>query len=159
MNPIGEQPVAIRIDDLRGPEIAALLTEHLECMARVSPPESRHALDLERLRQPVITFWTAWTGSELAGCAALKEIGPTQGEVKSMRVAQTHLRRGIARKLLQHLIEEAKRRGYRRLSLETGSMPYFEPARSLYRQAGFHECGAFTGYRPDPNSTFFTMEI
>ena len=159
MTPFNDQSVEIRIDDLSGPEIAALLYEHLECMAQVSPPESRHALDLERLRQPGITFWTAWTGSELAGCAALKEINPTHGEVKSMRVAQTQLRRGIARQLLQHLVGEAKRRGYRRLSLETGSMPYFEPARSLYRQTGFQECEAFTGYRPDPNSTFFTMEI
>ncbi len=153
------QSVEIRIDDLSGSEIAALLAEHLECLAQVSPPESRHALDLERLRQPGITFWTAWTSSELAGCAALKEVNPTHGEVKSMRVAQTHLRRGIARQLLQHLIGEAKRRGYRRLSLETGSMPYFEPARSLYRNAGFKECGAFIGYQPDPNSTFFTLEI
>ncbi len=159
MTLFNNQPVEIRIDDLSGPEIAALLAEHLECMARVSPPESCHALDLERLRQPGITFWTAWTGSELAGCAALKEIDPRHGEVKSMRVAQTHLRRGIARQLLQHLIGEAKRRGYRRLSLETGSMAYFEPARSLYRQAGFKECAAFAGYRPDTNSTFFTLEI
>jgi putative acetyltransferase len=149
----------IRIDDLRGPEIAALLTEHLECMAQVSPPESRHALDLERLRQPGITFWTVWAGEELSGCGALKEIDWTHGEVKSMRTAKTHVRRGVASMLLQHIIAEAKRRGYRRLSLETGSMAYFEPARILYRKAGFKECAAFVGYKPDPNSVFFTMEI
>ena len=149
----------IRIDDLRGPEIAALLTEHLDCMAQVSPPESRHALDLEGLRQPRITFWTVWDGPRLAGCGALKEIGPTHGEVKSMRTTKTHLRRGVASVLLQHIIAEAKRRGYSRLSLETGSMAYFEPARSLYRKAGFKECAAFIGYKPDPNSTFFTREI
>jgi len=149
----------IRIDDLRGPEIAALLTEHLECMAQVSAPESRHALDLERLRQPGIAFWTVWEGPWLAGCGALKEIGPTHGEVKSMRTTKTHLRRGVASMLLQHIVAEAKRRGYRRLSLETGSMAYFEPARSLYRKAGFKECAAFFGYEPDPNSTFFTREI
>ena len=149
----------IRIDDLRGPEIAALLTEHLECMAQVSPPESRRALDLERLRQPGITFWTLWEGLRLAGCGALKEIGPMHGEVRSMRTTKTHLRRGVASMLLQHIIAEAKRRGYRRLSLETGSMTYFEPARSLYRKAGFKECAAFVGYKPDPNSTFFTREI
>lgn len=149
----------IRIDDLRGPEIAALLTEHLDCMARVSPPESRHALDLERLRRPGITFWTVWDDGQLAGCGALKEIGPGHGEVKSMRTASTHLRRGVASLLLQHIIAEASRRGYRRLSLETGAMPYFEPARRLYRKAGFTPCEAFTGYRPDPNSNFFTLEL
>jgi putative acetyltransferase len=157
---VGSTPVMeIRIDDLTGAEIAALLTEHLECMAQVSPPESRHALDLERLRRPDITFWTMWDGPQLAGCGALNELDSAHGEVKSMRTARTCLRRGVARSLLQHIIAEAKRRGYRRLSLETGSMPYFEPARSLYRQAGFNECAAFVGYRPDPNSTFFTREI
>ena len=149
----------IRIDDLRGPEIAALLSEHLECMAQVSPPESRHALNLERLRQPGITFWTVWAGKELAGCGALKEIDAIHGEVKSMRTVKSHLRRGVASMLLQHIIAEAKRRGYRRLNLETGSMAYFEPARSLYRKAGFEECAAFVGYKPDPNSVFFTREI
>lgn len=149
----------IRTDDLRGPEIAALLTEHLECMARVSPPESRHALDLEGLRRPEITFWTIWDGPQLCGCGALKQIDATHGEVKSMRTAQTHLRRGVASRMLQHIIAEARRRGYLRLSLETGSMPYFEPARSLYRKAGFKECEPFTGYKLDPNSTFFTLEL
>ncbi len=149
----------IRLDDLGGPEIAALLAEHLNCMAQVSPPESRHALNLERLRAPDITFWTAWHGPQLAGCAALKEIDSTHGEVKSMRTAKTHLRRGVARLLLDHVIGEAKRRGYHRLSLETGSFPYFEPARTLYRRAGFEECAAFANYKPDPNSTFFSREI
>jgi putative acetyltransferase len=149
----------IRIDDLRGPEVAALLTEHLECMAQVSPPESCHALNLERLRQPGITFWTVWARQQLAGCGALKELDPTHGEVKSMRTAEAFLRRGVASMLLQHVMAEAKRRGYRRLSLETGSMLYFEPARSLYRKAGFKECAAFVGYKPDTNSTFFTREI
>jgi len=149
----------IRLDDLRGPEIEALLAEHLAWMARVSPPESRHALDLDRLRQPGITFWTVWAGQQLAGCGALKEIDPAHGEVKSMRTAKTHLRKGVASMLLQHLIAEARRRGYGRLSLETGSMAYFEPARRLYRKAGFKECGPFVGYKPDPNSVFFTLEI
>jgi len=149
----------IRTDDLKGPEIAALLAEHLKCMAQVSPPESRHALDLKGLRDPAITFWAVWSGRALAGCGALKEIDSTHGEVKSMRTANTHLRRGVASMLLRHIIAEAKRRGYGRLSLETGSMPYFEPARCLYRKAGFKECAAFVGYKPDPNSTFFTLEI
>jgi putative acetyltransferase len=149
----------IRIDDLSGPEIAALLAEHLGYMAQVSPPESRHALDLGQLRRPEITMWTGWVGQRLAGCAALKQIDPTHGEVKSMRTARTHLRQGVASRLLQHIITEARGRGYRRLSLETGAMPYFEPARSLYRKAGFVECEAFVGYRPDPNSVFFTRPL
>ena len=149
----------IRTDDLKGQEIAALLREHLECMARVSPPESRHALDLEGLRQPGITFWSVWDDQQLAGCGALKQIDATHGEVKSMRTAQAYLRRGIATLLLRHIIAEARRRGYTRLSLETGSMPYFEPARRLYRKIGFRQCEAFFGYKPDPNSTFFTREI
>ena len=107
-----QRPMEIRIDDLSGPEIAALLSEHLECMAQVSPPESRHALNLDGLKQPGITFWTVWAGQELAGCGALKEIDPVHGEVKSMRTAKTHLRRGVASMLLQHIIAEAKRRGY-----------------------------------------------
>lgn len=149
----------IRIDDLRGPEIAALLAEHLACMALVSPPESRHALNLDGLRQPGVTFWTVWAGDELAGCGALKEIDPAHGEIKSMRTATAHLRRGVANMMLQHIMAEARRRGYKRLSLETGSMAYFEPARNLYRKAGFKECAPFIGYKPDPNSNFFTREI
>lgn len=149
----------IRVDDLSGPEIAALLTEHLECMAQVSPPESRHALNLDGLRQSGVTFWTAWTDTQLAGCGALKEIDATHGEVKSMRTATTHLRKGVAQQLLQYIIGEAKKRGYQRLSLETGSMAYFKPAHELYRKAGFKECAPFGNYKLDPNSVFFTREI
>ncbi len=106
-----------------------------------------------------ITLWTLWDGRQLAGCGAFKEIDSRCGEVKSMRTSKTHLRRGVASMLLEHIIAEAKGRGYRRLSLETGSMPYFEPARSLYHKEGFKACEAFVGYRPDPNSNFFTREI
>src|SRR5258705_111119 len=118
----------IKIDDLRGPEIAALLTEHLRCLAEVSPPESRHALNLDDLRKPDITFWSVWQGHELVGCGALKELEAEHGEIKSMRTAQTHLRKGVASILLERIISEAKRRRYRRLSLDTGSMAYFAPA-------------------------------
>ena len=149
----------IKLDDLRGREIAALLTEHLESLAEVSPPESRHALDLERLRQPDITFWSVWDEASLAGCGALKQIDPSHGEIKSMRTAKAHLRRGVGTMVLNHIIAEASRRGYRRLSLETGATRYFEPAHRLYRKAGFQECAAFSGYKPDPNSLFFTREI
>ena len=149
----------IRIDDLRGPEIAQLLAEHLRCMVEVSPPESRHALNLDELRQPGITFWSAWEGGELVGCGALRELDLRHGEIKSMRTAQAHLRKGVAARLLLHIISEAKRRGYRRLSLETGAMPYFEPARRLYRKFGFRPCPPFDGYVEDSNSVFMCQEL
>jgi arylformamidase len=149
----------IRTDDLKGPEIAALLAEHLRCMAEVSPPESRHALNLDGLRKPGVTFWTVWQGDELAACGALKELDAGHGEIKSMRTAAAHVRKGVASMLLEHLIGEARRRGYGRLSLETGSMAYFEPARRLYRKFGFRNCPAFTGYVEDPNSVFMTKEL
>ena len=115
----------ISLDDLSGPEIAALLQEHLRDMYRVSPPESVHALDLEGLRKPDITFWTIWDAGVLAGCGALKELDPQHAEIKSMRTASSHRRKGVAKQLLQHLLEEAKQRGYTRVSLETGSMDFF----------------------------------
>jgi len=149
----------IGIDDLSGPEIAALLTEHLRCLAEVSPPESRHALNLDELRKPDIIFWSVWQGHELAGCGALKELDAEHGEIKSMRTAKGHLRKGVASMLLERIISEAKRRGYRRLSLETGSMPYFEPAHRLYRKFGFRTCPLFAGYVEDPNSVFMTKEL
>jgi putative acetyltransferase len=149
--------LTIRKDDLRGPEVAALLAEHLEGVARVTPQKSRHALNLEELRQPDITFWTAWMGPEIAGCAALRELDAGHGEIKSMRTSSQHLRRGVASALLGHIIAEARRRGYRRLSLETAVMEYFVPAHRLYRKFGFQTCGPFQGYVEDPNSLFMTL--
>jgi putative acetyltransferase len=149
----------IRVDDLRGSEIIQLLEEHLRCMARISPPESRHALDLDGLRKPDITFWTIWNGSALAGCGALKELDKQHGEIKSMRTAYAFQRKGVASQVLRHIIQEAKRRGYRRLSLETGSMDYFEPARRLYASFGFSPCWPFATYVEDPNSVYMTKEI
>src|SRR5436190_7657062 len=115
----------IKIDDLRGPEIYDLLQEHLRDMALHSPPESVHALDIEALRRPEITFWTAWEGDELLGCGAIKELDPQHAEIKSMRTVAAHLRKGVARDLLSHIIGEARSRGYKRLSLETGSPKAF----------------------------------
>jgi putative acetyltransferase len=152
-------PLAIRIDDLDGPEITELLHEHLRCMAQVSPPESRHALNLDGLRKPGITFWSIWSGSDLAGCGALSELDAAHAEIKSMRTAQAHQRKGVASQMLQHLITEAQRRGYRRLSLETGAMEYFEPARRLYARFGFIRCEPFGSYIKDPNSVFMTKEL
>jgi putative acetyltransferase len=156
---MAESSMEIRLDDLRGEEIKKLLEEHLRCMSVVSPPQSRHALDLAGLRQPGITFWTIWSGSDLSGCGALKELSEQHGEVKSMRTAEAYLRQGVASRLLQHIVGEAKRRGYHRLSLETGSMEYFEPARRLYSSFGFKTCGPFGTYAPDPNSIFMTKAL
>lgn len=149
----------IKVDDLRGPEIAELLAEHLRLLAAVSPPGSMHALDLEKLRTPEITFWSAWDGKDLLGCGALKELTADHGEIKSMRTAQARVRRGVASKILETIITEARRRGYRRLSLETGAGPYFAPAHALYRRSGFSACSAFVGYVEDPNSVFMTREL
>ena len=149
----------IRVDDLSGPEIAALLAEHLRSMYLHSPPESVHALDLERLRAPDITMWTVWEERELLGCGALKELERDHGEIKSMRTASRHLRKGIASALMRHMLAEARRRAYRRLSLETGSMAAFAPARELYRRFGFEPCGPFGEYIEDPNSVFMTREL
>ena len=149
----------IKIDDLQGPEIHELLREHLQSMAPHSPPESRHALDIEGLRKPEITFWTVWENNELLGCGALKELDPQHAEIKSMRTASPHLRKGVARNLLGHIIEEARRRGYSRLSLETGSMEAFEPARKLYASLGFTYCEPFADYIEDPYSVFMTREL
>jgi putative acetyltransferase len=151
--------MVIRTDDLRDEAVIDLLEEHLRCMAQVSPPESRHALDIDSLRRPEITFWTVWHGSDLAGCGALKELTSKHGEIKSMRTAPAYLRKGIASKMLRHIMSEAKRRGYRRLSLETGSMAYFTPARTLYAVSGFKYCGPFGNYVEDPNSVFMTKEL
>lgn len=149
----------IQIDDLTGRDIHALLEEHLANMYELSPPESVHALDLARLRSPDITFWTAWDGSLLLGCGALRQLTPVHGELKSMRTPKALRRRGAGRALLQHMVGEARERGYRRLSLETGSQPGFEPARSLYRSFGFTPCGPFGDYREDPNSFFMTLVL
>jgi len=149
----------LRLDDLRHPAVIALLQEHLDWMHRISPPESVHALDLDALRRPDISFWTLWDGEALAGCGALRELAQGQGEVKSMRTAQTHLRRGVAARMLDHILAEARRRGYARLSLETGSMDYFAPARALYARAGFRVCGPFGDYVDDPNSVFMTRAL
>lgn len=151
--------INVRLDDLTGTAIAALLSEHLAGTAAVSPPESRHALDMDGLRLPEITFWSAWEGARLVGCGALKELDAQHGEIKSMRTAREHLRKGVATKILEHIITEARKRGYRRLSLETGSMAYFEPARRLYARFGFRNCAPFADYVEDPNSTFMTLDL
>ena len=149
----------IEIDDLTRPAIHALLREHLRSMHALSPPESVHALDLESSRRPEITFWTAWEGEALLGCGALLELSRTHAEVKSMRTPEAHRRTGAGRALLMHIVATARSRGYDRLSLETGSMAAFEPARRLYESAGFTETGPFGAYVEDQNSTFMTLAL
>jgi putative acetyltransferase len=149
----------IREDDLTGQKIADFLQEHLEEMNEITPPESVHALDLEALRSPDVTFWSAWEGDELLGCGALKKLDSRSGEVKSMRTAKAHRGKGIASKILEHIITEAERRGYDCLNLETGALPEFAPARALYRRYGFEYRGSFAEYIDDPNSVFMTKKL
>ena len=149
----------IKLDDLTGPEIRALLEEHLRSMYELSPPESVHALDLDGLRRPDVTFWTVWAGGELLGCGALRELTARHGEIKSMRTALAHRRKGAAKAVLRHIIDEAGRRNYERLSLETGAMKAFEPAQKLYASFGFAFCPPFGDYVQDPNSVFMTMRL
>jgi putative acetyltransferase len=149
----------IREDDLTGQQIIALLREHLENMHEITPPGSVHALDLERLRSPNITFWAAWDDDDLLGCGALKELDSTSGEIKSMRTPAAHRRRGIASKILEHIIEVARQRSYTHLYLETGAFPAFAPARALYQRYGFEYRGPFGDYADDPNSTFMVKTL
>ena len=144
---------------LDDPDVIALLGEHLQGMADHSPPERIHALNVDGLRAPDITFWTMRDGDVLVGCIALKQLDERHGEIKSMRTASTHLRKGIGAALLEHLVIEARRRRYERLSLETGSGPGFEAAHALYLKFGFEYCGPFANYREDPFSRFMTMTL
>ncbi|RSD28415.1 GNAT family N-acetyltransferase [Mesobacillus subterraneus] len=149
----------IKIDDLTGSEIISLIQEHLHGMTLHSPPESIHALALDELKKPEITFWTAWDDGQLLGCGALKDIDNKHGELKSMRTASAHLRKGVAQAMLEHIMKEAQRRGYQRISLETGSMDAFQPARKLYEKYGFQYCPPFADYEEDPNSVFMTLKL
>jgi len=151
--------VNIRIDDLKGPEIAALLREHLRAMQAITPAESVHALPIEALRSPEVTFWSVWQGRELMGCGALKELDPRHGEIKSMRTVARHARKGVAAALFERILEEVRYCSYKRLSLEIGAPAAFAPARSLYAKFGFRVCGPFADYVEDPNSVFMTREL
>jgi len=149
----------IILGDLNDPQVIALLHTHVERARAESPPCSAHALDREDLRAPEISFWAAWEGEQLAGVAALKDLGAGQGEIKSMHTEAKMRGAGVGKALLEHLVSLAKARGFSCLSLETGSMAYFEPARAFYRRQGFIGCAPFAGYRQDPNSVFMTMEL
>jgi len=146
-------------DDLSGDAIAELLRYHLEQMHLGSPPGSVFAFDIDRLRAPDVTFWSAWDDRELAGCGALKALPDGSGEVKSMRTAPAHLRKGVAAALLNHMIGVATARGYSRLSLETGSGPAFDPALALYRRRGFVDGPAFADYERSAFNQFLHLDL
>jgi putative acetyltransferase len=151
--------VEIAVDDLSGPQIARFLDEHVQQMRSITPPESKHALDLDALRAPGTTFWSVSDGDAIVGCGAIKALDAGHAEVKSMRTAPARQRSGIASLLLEHIIAEATRMGFTRLSLETGSAEFFRPARKLYEKFGFEYCEPFAAYRPDPNSVFLTRTL
>ena len=149
----------IRVDPLQSPEIIALLQEHNRDMRLHSPEESVHALDLDALRDPGITFWSVWSGADLAGCGALKQLDSRNGEIKSMRTASAFLRRGVAVCLLGHILQVARDRGYAKVWLETGAPEAFMPARKLYTRFGFEYCDPFGTYTEDPYSLFMCRSL
>ncbi|MFG2863445.1 GNAT family N-acetyltransferase [Streptomyces sioyaensis] len=146
----------ISIDDLSAPDVVELLEGHIRELRGVTPPESVHALDFEGLRRPEVTFWSVRERGELLGCGAIQRLGRRHGEIKSMRTSVAAQRKGVAGALLQHMISEARRRGFWRLSLETGTEEFFAPARALYEKFGFDYCPPFGDYQEDPNSAFMT---
>ncbi|KHT39163.1 GNAT family N-acetyltransferase [Vibrio sinaloensis] len=149
----------IRIDDLSGGEVLQLLQEHLQDMYATSPPESVHALDVDALKSPEITFYSGWVGEKLLGCVAIKSLGDQHVELKSMRTSNNARNQGVASGLLEHVIQQAGAKGYKTISLETGSQAFFQPARSLYEKYGFEYCGPFGGYKEDPHSRFMTRPL
>ncbi|MEU7427969.1 GNAT family N-acetyltransferase [Streptomyces sp. NPDC040750] len=149
----------IVVDDLSGPQIAQFLAEHVQQMRSLTPLESKHALDLDGLRRPEVTFWSVREGDAVVGCGAITRLDARHAELKSMRTAPTRTRSGIASRLMEHILTEAKRLGFGRLSLETGAADFFLPARKLYEKFGFDYCEAFADYRPDPNSVFMTRAL
>jgi len=144
---------------LDDPRVIDLLHTHMTRARAETAPGSSHALDLSALRAPEVTFWSAWEGDAVVGVGALKRLSTDHGEVKSMHTAEAARGRGVGSALLQQILAAARARGMSRLSLETGSWPYFAPARALYARHGFVECGPFGEYREDPNSVFMTLAL
>ncbi len=149
----------ISVDDPRRADVRALLERHLAFALSASPPEHSFALDVDGLLDPAITFYSLRAGGELLGVGALKQLDPWHGEIKSMHTAQAARGRGVGRAMLSHLLGVARSRGYRRVSLETGTMAEFAPARALYASAGFTACGPFGGYRPSGDNCFMTLPL
>ncbi|MCM0616114.1 GNAT family N-acetyltransferase [Paenarthrobacter sp. MSM-2-10-13] len=151
--------IRIETDDLARPDVHQLLSEHLADMFATSPAESVHALDHSALSHESITFWTAREDRVLLGCGALKMLSAGHAEIKSMRTTARARGRGVATLMLEHIVAEAARRGYERVSLETGTEDYFAPARRLYARHGFTECPPFGDYTLDPNSVFMELTV
>lgn len=149
----------IILDDLCSPEVIALLEAHLQHMIAITPPGSVHALDLDALKSPQVSFWSVWEGVSLLGCGALKRLDRCHAEIKSMRTASAHMGRGVASHLLKFILDEARKSNYQHVSLETGSFDAFIPARKLYEKFGFSYCGPFADYVQDSNSVFMTIEL
>lgn len=149
----------VRAADVSDPEVLALLKAHLAGMQAHSPPGSVHALEPEGLHTPDVSLYAVWDGGDLMAIGALKEVDATTAEIKSMRTAAAHLRRGAAAFLLEYLRSIALARGYHRLSLETGSGPAFEPALALYRRYGFENGQAFGGYEASPFNQFMHLPL
>ncbi|GAA1023690.1 MULTISPECIES: GNAT family N-acetyltransferase [Amycolatopsis] len=152
-------PLQITRADFADPQLHAFLQAHLDDLAPTSPAESRHALDLAALQRPGIRLWTVQADNRIVGTAALAALEPRHEELKSMRTDPARRGQGIARTLLDHLLEDAKDRGVERISLETGSMDFFAPARALYTRAGFTPCAPFGSYRDDPNSAYLSRRL
>ena len=144
------------LDDAR---VRTLLAHHVKTARAHTAPGSAHAFELEHLKTPDVTFWSAWDGDIVAGVGALKPLSPTHGEIKSMHTAETYRRAGVGSAMLRHIIDAARARGMARLSLETGSWAYFDPARAFYRRHGFVECTPFGDYVEDSNSVFMTLTL
>jgi putative acetyltransferase len=156
MRPAALNIVEGGLDDAR---VVALLHTHVTRAQAETAPGSAHALDLWALRAPEVTFWSAWEGDAVVGVGALKRLSDEHGEIKSMHTAEAARGRGVGSALLGEIMATARARGMSRLSLETGSWPYFFPARALYARHGFVECPPFGAYREDPNSVFMTLEL
>jgi len=151
--------INIQLDDLSSQESQSIVREHMAGMLANTPIESVHALPLEKLRQPNMTFWTAWKGSDLCGCGALQTLDAQHGEVKTMRTRTKFLRQGIGQAVLNHIVNHATQKGLNRLSLETGSSDAFSAARAMYLRNGFEICEPFGDYKLDPLSVFMTKHI
>lgn len=151
--------LTFHLDDLSGEAIRALVIRHLSGMHEHTPAESVHAYDLSKLQHHSIRLWSAWADEELVGMGALRTIDTANGELKSMRVADTWLGKGVGRAILEHLIADARSLGMTRLWLETGSGAPFVPATALYESTGFVRCAPFDDYKPDPFSVFMTRTV
>ena len=140
-------------------EVNELLNKHFIELRSVSPKGSTHVLDIEGLKDKSIKFWSLWDNNKLIGCGALKFLEKNHGEFKSIRVADKFRRSGIGEKIIEHLIEEAKKLEISKLSIETGAGDFFIPARKLFSKFGFKKCIPFAHYKEDPNSCYFTLNL